>query len=72
MFSACSFADTFLDHITVGTELIACIQKANENAGNLISVVQFLIIIFIHKIGLIYSFAYFNPFPLKSDTFYSV
>ena len=33
-------------------ELIACVRRANENAGNLISVVQFLIIqaIVLHSI----------------------
>ena len=44
-FSGCFIADGFLDHIRYSRyivyELLACIQRANENAGNLISVVQF-------------------------------
>ena len=32
-------------------ELITCVQRANENAGNLISVVQFLINIYIYDVN---------------------
>ena len=32
-------------------ELITCVRRANENAGNLISVVQFLINLFINRLG---------------------
>ena len=35
MVSVRFIADAFLDHV--------CVRRANENAGNLISVVQFLI-----------------------------
>ena len=47
MFSVCFIADAFLDQIRYGRYMncmIACVRRANENAGNLISVVQFLII----------------------------
>ena len=49
MFSAHFIAASFLDHIryTRYYELIACVRQVNENAGNLTSVVQFLIIAFI-------------------------
>ena len=45
MFSARFIAAAFLDHISYSGyfELIACVRRANENAGNLIYVVQFLI-----------------------------
>ena len=45
MYAVRFIANAFLDHITVQQiyELIACVRRANENAGNLISVVQFLI-----------------------------
>ena len=41
MFSARFIAEAFLDHVY---ELIACIRRANENAGYLMSVLQFLMI----------------------------
>ena len=45
----CVFAAVFIDHIFVVHvyELITCVRRANENAGNVISVVQFLIKIYI-------------------------
>ena len=44
------FIDAFIDHIWVVQvyELITCVRQTNENAGNLISGVQFLINIYIH------------------------
>ena len=44
MLSACFIADALLDHIC---RTDSCVRRANENAGNLISVVQFLINIFV-------------------------
>ena len=34
--------------------LITCVQRANENAGNLISVVQFLINIYLHSVSFLF------------------
>ena len=39
---------TMLTLVVLVYELITCVQQANENAGNLISVVQFLIYIHIY------------------------
>ena len=43
-------------------ELITCVQKANENAGYLISVVQFLIIMYIHSNSNLRKFRTILPF----------
>ena len=43
MFPAGFNADAILDHIRYSRymKMITCLRRANENAGNLISVVQF-------------------------------
>ena len=41
-------------------ELITSVQRANENAGNVISVVQFLINIYIYNIARIFTQSNFN------------
>ena len=54
MFSVRFTADAFLDHIKQVQqvyELIGCVRRANENAGNLISVVQFLINLLIYRVS---------------------
>ena len=48
MFSARFIADMFLDHNYLVKQvygMIAFVRRANENAENLISIVQFLIIV---------------------------
>ena len=47
MLSACFIADMFLDHIRY-SRYMACVRQTNENAGNLISMVQFLINQYLH------------------------
>ena len=45
-------------------ELIACVRRANENAGNLISVVQFLRILFIIESSQTFMGFRVSQFPL--------
>ena len=48
-------------------ELITFVQRVNENAGNLISVVQFLIYIYIEQSLNIYLYAFFSFSPCSGD-----
>ena len=52
MVSAPFIADAFIDHVKQVYERIACVRRTKENVGNLISVVQFLIILVIFGVAL--------------------